>query len=436
MRRRLSPGAAGETHSGDSGAGPAYLPASPGASVKAGTEAGQPAALCDASDSQEVRLSCCRRDWGTGRERSRPDSRFPRGRRLCEVADLWRQWTHLSWVIAGRLERLSADCAGPICKNRRDSLSRDDGRDCEDGAARDGRHVTRMLNDATVLMRIPLHSNVTSRTTRLPGRGSARGIPTTLNTPALDKVLMPMGASQRSRIRRSVRSPISVRDRVRCSVESWSRLQICQQLSPRFFTSFALELFSLGGPAPRLPLGIGPTPRNAGAGSSKTCRRTSPSRHPTSRLARVRPVTVGRCSIRRISSCRCPRFRRGPRAFRRCSCRNSARCGTRRRPGRSSSTIRRTTSSMAIRTASSRSPTTDPGRALISGQADDIANGTFDQGNAFKISPLRGIRKTGPVLPRQLREDTGGRGRALSAVLPDRERRAQRRSRSRDPSSC
>jgi cytochrome c peroxidase len=39
---------------------------------------------------------------------------------------------------------------------------------------------------------------------------------------------------------------------------------------------------------------------------------------------------------------------------------------------------------------------TDPGHALITGQADDIANGTFDQGNAFKISPLRGIRKTGP----------------------------------------
>jgi cytochrome c peroxidase len=38
----------------------------------------------------------------------------------------------------------------------------------------------------------------------------------------------------------------------------------------------------------------------------------------------------------------------------------------------------------------------DPGRALTTGVADDIANGTFDQTNAFKISPLRGIRKTAP----------------------------------------
>ena len=36
----------------------------------------------------------------------------------------------------------------------------------------------------------------------------------------------------------------------------------------------------------------------------------------------------------------------------------------------------------------------DPGRALVSGRADDF--GSFDQLNAFKISPLRGIRHTAP----------------------------------------
>ena len=36
----------------------------------------------------------------------------------------------------------------------------------------------------------------------------------------------------------------------------------------------------------------------------------------------------------------------------------------------------------------------DPGHALITGRADDI--GSFDQLNAFKISPLRGIRHTAP----------------------------------------
>ncbi len=40
----------------------------------------------------------------------------------------------------------------------------------------------------------------------------------------------------------------------------------------------------------------------------------------------------------------------------------------------------------------------DPGRALITGRADDVPpNGaTFDHSNAFKISPLRGIRHTAP----------------------------------------
>jgi cytochrome c peroxidase len=41
----------------------------------------------------------------------------------------------------------------------------------------------------------------------------------------------------------------------------------------------------------------------------------------------------------------------------------------------------------------------DPGRALITGRADDFfpfPPGSFDNLNAFKISPLRGIRDTAP----------------------------------------
>ena len=41
----------------------------------------------------------------------------------------------------------------------------------------------------------------------------------------------------------------------------------------------------------------------------------------------------------------------------------------------------------------------DPGRALITGRADDFfpfPPGAFDHLNAFKISPLRGIAKTAP----------------------------------------
>jgi cytochrome c peroxidase len=38
----------------------------------------------------------------------------------------------------------------------------------------------------------------------------------------------------------------------------------------------------------------------------------------------------------------------------------------------------------------------DPGRALITGIAGDFVTATFDSENAFKISPLRGIRNTAP----------------------------------------
>ena len=76
--------------------------------------------------------------------------------------------------------------------NRRDPLFVHDGSDDEDGDGfGDGQHATRMLKDATLLMRIPLHPNVTLKND--PGARFVtvrRGIPTTLNTPALDPVLM------------------------------------------------------------------------------------------------------------------------------------------------------------------------------------------------------------------------------------------------------
>ena len=67
-----------------------------------------------------------------------------------------------------------------------------DGSDDDDGDGfGDGAHFTRMLANATVLMRIALHDDVSVkdhpeiREVTVP-----RGIPTTLNTPALDPVLM------------------------------------------------------------------------------------------------------------------------------------------------------------------------------------------------------------------------------------------------------
>ena len=79
-----------------------------------------------------------------------------------------------------------ADAQKRFAQNPRDPLFLHDGSD--DGQ---GHGVTRMLADATFLIQIPLPPNVSladdpnARTVVL-----RRGVPTTLNTPALDPVLM------------------------------------------------------------------------------------------------------------------------------------------------------------------------------------------------------------------------------------------------------
>jgi hypothetical protein len=78
------------------------------------------------------------------------------------------------------------DAQDRFARNPNDALFRGDGTD--DGA---GQGVSRMLTDATVLVRVPLADNVS-----LAGDPAARsvvvrrGIPSTLNTPSLDPVLM------------------------------------------------------------------------------------------------------------------------------------------------------------------------------------------------------------------------------------------------------
>ncbi len=78
------------------------------------------------------------------------------------------------------------DAQQRFAANPNDPLFVHDGSD--DGQ---GHGVTRMLSDATILMQLPLPSNV--RIAGHPEQRSVtlrRGIPTTLNTPALDPVLM------------------------------------------------------------------------------------------------------------------------------------------------------------------------------------------------------------------------------------------------------
>ena len=85
-----------------------------------------------------------------------------------------------------------ADARRRFLADSQDPLFVHDGSDDDNGDGfGDGAHVTRMLANATVLMRIALHDDVSVkdhpeiREVTVP-----RGIPTTLNTPALDPVLM------------------------------------------------------------------------------------------------------------------------------------------------------------------------------------------------------------------------------------------------------
>jgi cytochrome c peroxidase len=103
-------------------------------------------------------------------------------------------------------------------------------------------------------MRIPLHPYVTPKTT--PTRSSSRWRHlTTLNTPARDKVrscstaVSPTSSHRHWAITDHAQA---TRPAQRRELDLIARFQ---QLAPRFFTSLPLEVFSLGGPAPRLPLG-------------------------------------------------------------------------------------------------------------------------------------------------------------------------------------
>lgn len=142
-----------------------------------------------------------------------------------------------------------------------DPLFRGDGSD--DGK---GNGVTRMLADATVPMNILLAPNVSltrdpeARTVVLP-----RGIPTTLNTPALDPVLMYDG-----------RQPDLLSQALGAIVDhaQAKRLKELDKLvefehSRRFFSSRALQKFARAGHAPSLRP-AGPSRRSAGAVSSRT----------------------------------------------------------------------------------------------------------------------------------------------------------------------
>lgn len=146
------------------------------------------------------------------------------------------------------------DARRRYARNPHDPLFRGDGSD--DGW---GNGVTRMLNDATVLVRIPLPKNVSLAND--PTARSVvvrRGIPSTLNTPALDPVLMLDGRQPDlpSQARGAIADHAQAqRQPTRKELE----LIAAYQHTPQFFSSPTMLKYAYAGITPKLPKGRTPS---------------------------------------------------------------------------------------------------------------------------------------------------------------------------------
>ena len=287
-------------------------------------------------------------------------------------------------------------------KDRHDPLFVHDGSDDEDGDGfGDGRHATRMLTDATVLMRIQLHPNV-----ELKGHPEIRevtvrrGIPTTINTPALDPVLMLDGRQPTLQ----AQALGAIRDHAQgVGVVPQRQLDLIakfQRTGPQFFSSLEVALFAFTGQhAPGLPRGrtasekrgrvffedlppdFSVTPPNFKVGACAACH-SGPMMNQTNQFL---PVAVPPGT--RFQSVLVSEFNAAGNPVMDFVFRNQAH-------DLDPATNQDGTPDGVIEVSSP-----DPGRALITGRADDFfpfPPGAFDHLNAFKISPLRGITKTAP----------------------------------------
>ena len=244
-----------------------------------------------------------------------------------------------------------------------------------------GNGKTRMLSDATVLITIPLAPNVsladdpTARTVVL-----RRGIATTLNSPALDPVIMLDGRQ----LSLEAQAMGAIVDHAQGAVPPMAVLQSIAefQLTNGFFTSPAMRRFALGiGEAPALPEGRTPSekrgrrffedvaPNPADGFTSGLCSHchSGPLLNQTNQFAAAfigLPIPAGQ----RFFSVGISEFNPGG------------------NPVREFVFDQGTPQEFHL-----FSP--DPGRALITGIVNDP---TLEHVNAFKIAPLRGVRLTAP----------------------------------------
>ena len=118
-----------------------------------------------------------------------------------------------------------------------------------------GHGVNRMLTDATVLVEIPLPANVSvGDDPRARSVVLRRGTPTTLNTPALDPVLMLDGRDPN--LPTQALHAIQAHDQATRTPTQADLLGISQfEQTESFFSSFKLLAYARGGPPPALPQG-------------------------------------------------------------------------------------------------------------------------------------------------------------------------------------
>jgi cytochrome c peroxidase len=257
--------------------------------------------------------------------------------------------------------------------NPHDPLFLHDGSD--DGR---GGGVSRMLNDATILVELPLPPNVTLADE--PGARSVvvrRGVPSTLNSPALDRVLMLDGRQPDL----ESQAAGAIRDHAQASrVPTEAELSRIKQfqMTDAFFSSRALRGFARGGAAPTLPQGRTDAEKRGHRffedvtdlvdlkhGACAACHSGPMLNETNSLLFAVAKVPVHtRFQNVRVSELN--------------AAHNPVHEFVFTNPDRTTTTL----------------VTPDPGRALITGVGKE--SGRFDNVNAFKIPTLWGVGKTAP----------------------------------------
>jgi cytochrome c peroxidase len=269
----------------------------------------------------------------------------------------------------------AADALARFQANPKDPLFLHDGSD--DGH---GNGVSRILKDATILIEIPLPPNVSLKDD--PNARSVtlrRAIPTTLNTPALDPVLMLDGRAPT--LSAQAADAIAGHTQTTQVPDSRELQRIAEfQVTDSFFSSKELRDFSHGGGYPGLPEGTTDSekrgrvffedvpfnPANPKRGACAFCH-SGPLLNEMSRFAppalqkeRFQTVLVSEFNVL-------------------------------------GNPVHTYLFKIGNATVEVKSP--DPGRALITGRLDDfdpVAGPLFNSVNAFKIPILRGLNRTAP----------------------------------------